>query len=476
MKLPYARVNLTKEGKIADPRQVAEALAMIEREQATDVVVISHGWNNDLAAAERLYTTLMDNVAAKQPAGSAAKVVVIGVLWPSLQWAAAGQAVGGGASVGDDAPDLAAAIRDSVEDPALAAELDALVDGLETAAGRAAFLDRARTLLDRLPAPGVDDEDAPPSPLRSGDAEAVFDAVRTAVAGLGTGLPLAGPGAPGAGEADAGAGAGPGADEGAGEGAPGVAPDLLAGPAVGGSSGGAAGGSAGGSGGESGGGAARAADAAGLLGISWPKLGQDVLNLMTYYTMKARAGDVGANGVAPLVDQINAAHPDARIHLVGHSFGARVVSAAATNIRTPIESLTLLQGAFSHYGFTKDYRGSGKDGAFRGAIANGRIHGPVVITHTHNDTAVGRNYAIVSRLAGQVGAALGDRDDPYGGIGANGSVGSGATELELLDADGTYQLQAGAIHNLLADRTIADHGDVTNAAVANAVAHAIGLV
>jgi len=192
--------------------------------------------------------------------------------------------------------------------------------------------------------------------------------------------------------------------------------------------------------------------------------------------MKARAGDVGANGVAPLVDRINAADADRRVHLVGHSFGARVVAAAATNITTPIESLTLLQGAFSHYGLTANYRDSGKDGAFRGAIGNGLIHGPVVITHTHNDKAVRLAYAVASRLAGQVGAAIGDSNDPYGGIGANGSVGSGATQLELLDRDGDYSFTAGAIHNLLADREIANHGAVSNPAVANALAHAAGLL
>jgi hypothetical protein len=180
--------------------------------------------------------------------------------------------------------------------------------------------------------------------------------------------------------------------------------------------------------------------------------------------------------VAPLVDRINAADPARRIHLAGHSFGARVVSAAATNVTTPIESLTLLQGAFSHYGFTHDYAGTGRDGAFRGAIANGRIHGPVVITHTHNDRAVRVAYAIASRLAGQAGAGLGDRGDLYGGIGANGSLGTGAVESTLGPAGTPYDFAPGSIHNLRADATISGHSDVTNPAVANALAHATGLL
>jgi hypothetical protein len=201
-----------------------------------------------------------------------------------------------------------------------------------------------------------------------------------------------------------------------------------------------------------------------------------VLNSVTCYTMKARAGDVGANGVAPLVDQINTAAPDRRIHLAGHSFRAKVVSAAATNITTPIESLTLLQGAFSHYGCTANYAGTGKDGAFRGALTNGRIHGPVVITHTHNGQAVRLAYATASRLAGQADASFGDRNDLYGGIGANGSQGTNAAELGLGDTASDYQFQPGAVHNLNADHTISGHGDVTKPAVANALGHSMGLL
>lgn len=455
MKLPYSAVEFTKDGKVADPAQVNAALRMLDDVGATDVIIMAHGWNNDMAAAERLYTQLGDNVADLMTKDPTRKPAVIGVLWPSIRWADDDSIAGGGVSVGDDVSELATAIRESVEDPELAAELIDLADSLDTTAGRGKFLERARTLL----APAVADEDPQPRALIDGETDAVFDAVRVAVAtvaddlalpGSGTGQ-AHGDGSSGGGAGESGVAAGESApgvtpDLGA-EGAPGVAPDLLGTDTTG----------------------------AAALGLSWPSLGRQVLNTVTYYTMKARAGNVGANGVAPLADRINEAAPDRRIHLVGHSFGARVVSAAATNIKTPVESLTLLQGAFSHYGFTKDYRQSGKDGAFRGAIANGLIHGPIVITHTHNDKAVLLAYAIASRLARQIGAAIGDREDPYGGIGANGSVGTGANELEMGDQDGAYSFAPGTINNLRADRRIASHGDVSNPSVANVLAHAAGL-
>ena len=50
----------------------------------------------------------------------------------------------------------------------------------------------------------------------------------------------------------------------------------------------------------------------------------NLLNLTTYFEMKKRAGIVGQVGVAPLLDSL--ASQVARIHLVGHSFGGRVVN------------------------------------------------------------------------------------------------------------------------------------------------------
>ena len=426
MKLPYAVVEFAKDGEVADPGQVDAALAMLDREKPTDVLLVSHGWNNDRAAAERLFTRLTDNVADLIPAGSAAKLAVIGIVWPSLRWADEAEATGGGASVGDELGDLSAAIAQSVDDPELADRLTALAGRLDSAEGRAKFLSATRDLLPEPAGPGKADEEPAPAALRSGEAESVFDAVRVVLADSDDDL----------GEGTAASG-----------GAPGVAPDLLD----------------------------EGTSGAGLFGMSWPELGRQVLNTMTFYTMKARAGDVGARGVAPLVDRINAAAPGLRVHLAGHSFGGRVMAAAASNIKTPVESLTLLQGAFSHYGFTADYAGSGRDGAFRGALANGLIHGPVVISHTHNDKSIRLAYATAARLAGQAGAALGDRGDLYGGLGANGSQGTDAVEGVLGDATARYRFEAGRVYNLNADRTIASHGDVSNPAAANALAQAMGL-
>jgi hypothetical protein len=88
--------------------------------------------------------------------------------------------------------------------------------------------------------------------------------------------------------------------------------------------------------------------------------------------MKKRAGTVGQKGVAPLLDRL-ADHVQ-RIHLVGHSFGCRVVTAAAaTSTTDKLQSMSLLQAAFSHNGFSKSM-----NGFFRSVVDNHRIKGPIV--------------------------------------------------------------------------------------------------
>src|SRR6185436_6529329 len=92
------------------------------------------------------------------------------------------------------------------------------------------------------------------------------------------------------------------------------------------------------------------------------------LNLTTWYIMKDRSGIVGATGVAKAVRDIKASRPTIKIHLVGHSLGGRLMAACAKSLCTPPklqpDSLTLLEAAFSHYGFSAN-NGDGTAGFFR---------------------------------------------------------------------------------------------------------------
>jgi hypothetical protein len=198
----------------------------------------------------------------------------------------------------------------------------------------------------------------------------------------------------------------------------------------------------------------------------------NLLNYTTYYTMKMRAGTVGKNGVGPLVDRL--APQVERIHLIGHSFGGRVVAATAAGSTTDkVSSLTLLQAAFSHNGFSQSMHGF-----FRSVIDQKRIRGPIVITHTKNDQAVGIAYPLASRINGDTTAAFGDENDKFGGMGRNGAQQMLANErvagpLRAV-GDAGYQFQTGRCFNLLADTFIKSHGDVRGREVAYAISCAIG--
>ena len=82
------------------------------------------------------------------------------------------------------------------------------------------------------------------------------------------------------------------------------------------------------------------------------------LNLTKWYVMKERSGTVGATGVAEAVRTLRAKYPSLRLHVVGHSLGGRLAAscakALATAPKVPLDSLTLLEAAFSHYGFSSD--------------------------------------------------------------------------------------------------------------------------
>jgi pimeloyl-ACP methyl ester carboxylesterase len=430
MQWPYAPVEFTKRGAVADDPQVERALSLVRARGGaapTDVLLIAHGWNNDIADAQRLFTELTDNVASLARTRAAdRRWAVVGLLWPAVKWADDDQVAGGGLSAAGELPVLLDAITERVEDPAVAAELRQLAGELDSSRqARDQFLARLREL---LPAdPEVGDDDPVPPALRQADTDEVFTQAHEAELAVEAADEPTGPPDPV-------------------ELPPGLQPDFL------GTAGSAA------------------------AGLSWsdldPKrIARRLLNLTTYYTMKSRAGDVGTRGVAPLLARLAAAPAEPRLHLAGHSFGARVVTAAASTTQAPIASLTLLQAAFSHRGFSGSATPAG---AFRPLLIRPQLVGPVVVTHTHNDKAVLLAYAVASRLAGQASSGLGDADDPYGGLGANGAVATDEMDRGVLgDEQSRYRFAPRRITNLRADRRVSGHGDVRNRAVANALLQAM---
>jgi hypothetical protein len=199
------------------------------------------------------------------------------------------------------------------------------------------------------------------------------------------------------------------------------------------------------------------------------------LNLTNWYVMKDRSGTVGASGVADAVRALHASRPGVRIHLVGHSLGGRLMAGCAKALGdTPtlrVDSLMLLEAAFSHFGFSSD-NGRGTAGFFRDVIVKQVVKGPFVSTFSAQDTVVGRAYSIMSRLAGDNTREIGDASDEFGGLGRNGPQRTAEVANFRMNAPGTaYEYQADVINNLDGSGgLIKNHGDVTNDAVTYAFA------
>ncbi len=427
---PYFPLQFTKDASIHNQAEVTALQEFLRRENTTDLVVISHGWNNNMEEAKELYTRFLTNLrlllgSGALPSLSNRKWAVFGVLWPSKKFEEKELIPSGAAGVGSVAE--MAALKENLEglkgvfdaqqaDQTLE-DLQQLLPKLEdSTAAQKEFVEKVRSLVRKK---ALDDEDGSESFFKVPSGEMIeklrkpisFEQVR----------------APGSGGA---AGIGAGGAAGLGQ----------------------------------------------FFSGTWSGI-RNLLNYTTYYQMKERAGLVGANGLNPILRALKAGHSGLKLHLVGHSFGGRLVTAtvagAGNATLLQVHTLSLLQAAFSHYGFSEKWDDT-QNGFFRRVVAGRAVSGPTIITCTANDKAVGLAYPIASLLTGQVAAGIGDKNDKYGGIGRNGAQKTPeATDMSLLDVQGPYQLTNGRVHNLSTDRFIKDHGDVHNKQVVYAVASAI---
>jgi hypothetical protein len=212
--------------------------------------------------------------------------------------------------------------------------------------------------------------------------------------------------------------------------------------------------------------------------------GKEVLRSMSYYEMKNRAGVIGRAGLGPLLASLAPAGSPLRVHLMGHSFGARLVSfaltglpATATGGASPVKSLTLIQGAFSHFSFA---RPTPCRAVPAGALASvlDRVDGPLLSTFTAADRAVGWWYPAASMLAHEDAQSLSDLDYQWGGMGHDGFQQSPAGVTVPLQPQGhDYGFAAGRCYLLDANKIICKnqsafsgaHSDIQHPEVAWAV-------
>jgi pimeloyl-ACP methyl ester carboxylesterase len=207
--------------------------------------------------------------------------------------------------------------------------------------------------------------------------------------------------------------------------------------------------------------------AAGLLSHLDPR---DILRAFTVYKMKDRAGLVGAAGGAPLLRDLMSAADRARFHLVGHSFGCRLLLAAVCVQPPPrkVRSLLLLQPAVNCFCFAKEVPKIGKPGGFRTALD--RVEEPIFTTFSDHDRALHDFFHIAVRRHSDLGdelkaAALGDIPSLYAALGGWGPAGLAeeAHELTLAHFPNRYELEgAFRVYGLNGATGINGHSDVVN--------------
>jgi len=435
--IPVFEVEFDKSGKLFDPTQLTALTTHLVGKQATDLILFSHGWNNDMADARKLYTNFFTEFSAFLPAtntGGTRTFAGAAILWPSKKFTDKDLIPGGGAAA-LSSQELAA-IRARLKD--LAKEPVRLGKSTPVSAAKQKKLAKADKLLKTIETdPKAQEEFVRIIRSLLSDKAAHNDDGTKDLFKVKERKLLESLSAPVGGNAAVGAG-------------------------------GAAGGGFSTLSTTSSGGAADLGDSI-VSGI------RRLLNMTTYYQMKERAGTVGTNGVAGAIEKIRQKSPAIRLHLVGHSFGGRVVTAAADAAggANKIDSLTLLQAAFSHNGLAAKFDGK-SDGFFRKVVTGKKVRGPILVTCTKNDKAVGIAYPLASRLGGQNAAAFGDENDPYGGIGRNGAIKTPeAIKGTLLAANSAYVFAGGSIYNLNADAFIGDHSDICRPQVAWALASSI---
>ncbi|MGW2458367.1 serine-threonine protein kinase [Streptomyces sp. NPDC001761] len=394
---PYWELTFDADGDVDGPER-DRLLTQVTDLGVRDLVVFSHGWNNDRSGATALYRRFLAPFPALAPG---ARLGYVGVIWPSMRFS------------DEPIPDLprSVAAEEAEAAPRPALDKDTRRALLQAFPNRTTVLDRLARMLDERP----------------GGARGLAEfggLVRLLLDDDGQGV-----------AADT--------DE---DGEPAVSGDdpvsvcrrfaeALA-----------------------------ALDASGdaprfALPNPWDGA-KELLRQATYLQMKRRAGTVGERGLGPLLGRLAKAAPGVRVHLVGHSFGGRLVAFALRGLPaevTAVKSVTLLQGAFSHYAFAArlphapDRSGALKD-------LQRRVDGPLVCCHSRFDAALGTFYPLASRLTGddracagsEIAAVLGPR---WGAMGHDGTQAvPGTVRLDLaaalggrLPASGCVNVDAAAV-------------------------------
>lgn len=414
--VPFYIIRFDKRGVCTSPSSRAHLVRAAAA--ATDVFLFSHGWNNDWAAATRRYEQFVDQFARVHaahwhPETRDFRPLLVGIHWPSASLVREdeqGPDIAGPVSEDQNPPPSVDLLAETLEPPD-AARYYELAERDELSGAEA--LEFATLLAPVLA--GIDDE--------TGAGERVTPAAADLVA-LWSTIP----------DEDGGA---PPAERG------GFAADEPADTAPTGAD----------------------PRAAGLLDTLNPR---NVIRTATVLLMKDRAGRVGAAGVRSLLHDLVSASGDSRVHLVGHSYGAKVVLSAlahGTAPSRPVESVLLLQPATSAKCFA-DPDGANPAGGYRPALARSRQ--PVMTTFSRHDVPLTKLFHLAARRASDKReAVIAGAPSEYAALGGFGPQDtSSVTVVDARTAPHRYDLPDTEVLAIRADDVVSGHGDVQNAATA----------
>ena len=209
----------------------------------------------------------------------------------------------------------------------------------------------------------------------------------------------------------------------------------------------------------------------------------------SFWLMKRRAGQVGERlgreVLAPLFTALGDRAP--RLHLIGHSFGAKLVASSVLGGLRP-DSLVLLLAAFSAFAFAEEVPGTKGAGFYRRVVTDLLIAGPIVVLRSDHDRALGTLYPAVT-WGNQVSRGPGPGRFGHArevvarsALGAAGARGLAAPEFDLVDVSRTGLPGSGVV-NINASRVvtrddwlIGAHRDIYHDEIATLVCLAAGVL
>jgi hypothetical protein len=435
--MPTWILRYDAEGVCRSPLTRSDLLDHLKGTKHSDVILFSHGWNNDFDAALELYgrfLTAFEGLLPTYPATRPFSPLFVGIVWPS-EWI-----------VFDDGPKIAGETEaDAVQSAASVAGLAIALEALGSAAQAARF----RALL------------AKPT-INSSEAEELSELMVPLLASA--------------------------SDDEVGDGQRALtAADLLraaedtarverptAGPTNLDDFGGTAGGGGGG-----------VPQAAGWLDKLDPRT---YIRLASVYQMKDRAGHVGALGISGLMRAIQAS-TSAKVHALGHSYGCKVILSGicvGRPLTRPIDSLLLLQPAVSHLCFAARVPGSNQAGGYHRTLDSTMVLHPIMSTYSRKDFPLHKTFHLSLRRQSDLGEAqiaasvtsAGDPPSRYAALGGYGPRGADQFLLDPIRAAGeSYGDLSNAPPPIIgldgSKGRIRGHGDIAKPETAWALHHLI---